>query len=197
MVYSRHGLMIAAERLELSFLCGSRSRLLPFIVAMMGAAVFYGDPRWIGLSWALLAVWLGLHDLARRNAFRQGLAAFSARAVLSGYVWLVYAGGRVTLQGFPYSAGPAVDAILHSVFVGFVLSMVMAHGPIIFPALWKSSMTFTRWFYLPLLILHAGLFCRIFLNRDTGALLNILALGLYAITLLLHRSRGKNLFLRS
>lgn len=187
MVYSRHGLMIAAERLELSFLCGSRSRLLPFIVAMMGAAVVYGVPRWIGLSWALLAVWLSLHDLARRNAFRQGLAAFSARAVLSGYVWLVYAGARVTVQGSP------VDAILHSVFVGFVLSMVMAHGPIIFPALWKSSMTFTRWFYLPLLILHAGLLCRVFLSRDNGALL----LGLYAVTLLLHRSRGKNLFLRS
>jgi len=55
----------------------------------------------------------------------------------------------------------AYDALVHTVFVGFVMSMIFAHELVIVPAVAGIALPFTRAFYLPLALLHASLTARI------------------------------------
>ena len=76
-----------------------------------------------------IGAWELRFDLARRTVARPGLPRFAALGVLAGAAWLVVAGVLLVRHGLP-PAGPMYDAVLHAVFVGFVLSMVFAHAPI-------------------------------------------------------------------
>jgi hypothetical protein len=49
----------------------------------------------------------------------------------------------------------------HAVFVGFVLSMVFAHAPLIFPAVLGLPLTYRPAFYLHVGILHLSLMVRV------------------------------------
>jgi hypothetical protein len=82
-----------------------------------------------------------------------------ALALLAGYAWLVASGFLSLAIGSP-RAGPAYDAILHALFVGFVFSMIFAHAPVIFPAVLGLPVAFRSRFYLHLALLHAGLLLR-------------------------------------
>ncbi len=42
----------------------------------------------LALSWAILATWLLLHDVAWMNLSRPGFPRFTAVCLLAGYVWL-------------------------------------------------------------------------------------------------------------
>lgn len=176
-------LLIAAERLELSF--AARSRAIPAraFSLLLATGVVLSSIRLIGLGWLALALWLAHYDLARRNARRTGLPAFSARAVMLGYGWLAVSGFQLVFWGL---SGANFDRILHGVFVGFVLSMVMAHGPIIFPALLRFPMRFSNWLYLPLIALHVSLAVRVLGPLVSGAMGNLLAVLLFALTAALH-----------
>ncbi|HME69219.1 MAG TPA: hypothetical protein VKM54_05055 [Myxococcota bacterium] len=55
----------------------------------------------------------------------------------------------VLVFGAP-AARPRYDAILHALFLGFVMTMIFGHAPIIFPALLARPMRF-----LPAFTLHA------------------------------------------
>ncbi len=187
-------LLIGAERIELSFLGNSRTPGLRWILGLLGMAALVGSARGQGLGWLLFATWLIRHDLARRNAFRAGLAAYSARAVLAGYGWLAWSGGLLALEGLPYTGGLQFDRVTHGVFVGFVLSMVLAHGPIVLPAVARCGMRFTNLFYLPLLLLHSSLLLRSLGWTAWGAAGNISSLAIFAALLVL-RSRSGNLWL--
>ncbi|MBS2039886.1 hypothetical protein JST97_33180 [bacterium] len=190
-------LLVGAERLELSFLRGRRTRLLWPVVTCLALGVAADLPRLVGLGWLALAWWFSNHDLARHNARRTGLAAYSARSVLAGYFWLSLSGLQLLIGGLPYLAGPAFDRVLHGVFIGFVLSMVLAHGPIIFPALCKAPIRFSGWFYLPLVLLHLSLAMRCFGWREAGAAGNVLAVFLYGLTMVRHYQPGYNPFLQA
>ena len=48
--------------------------------------------------------------------------------MLAGAGWLVITGGLLLVRGLP-AAGPDYDAPLHALFVGFVMSAVLAHAP--------------------------------------------------------------------
>lgn len=190
-------LMIGAERLELSFLRGRRTRLLWPLVTCLALGVAADLPRLLGLGWLTLACWFASHDLARHNARRSGLAAYSARSVLAGYFWLSLSGLQLMAGGLPYLAGPSFDRILHGVFVGFVLSMVLAHGPLIFPALCQVPIRFSNGFYLPLSLLHLSLGLRCFIWREAGAAGTILAVLLYGVTMACHYQPGHNPFIQA
>jgi hypothetical protein len=63
------------------------------------------------------------------------------------------------------------------------MSMVMAHAPVILPAIARVKLQFGWSFYLPIVTLHVSLAIRLGLGAaHAGALLNAAALALFAIT---------------
>ena len=80
-------------------------------------------------------------------------------------------------------AGPYYDAALHAVFVGFVISMIFGHAPIIFPAILGAPINFRPFFYIHFLLLHVSLLIRVagdltnqFEARRLGGILNEVAI---------------------
>jgi hypothetical protein len=141
--------------------------------------------RLSGAGLLALALWLLRYDIARRTVRRTGLTRFIATALLLGYIWLGL-GGALALWFGDVRAGPAYDALLHAVFVGFVISMVLGHAPIIFPAVLRVPMAYDRSCYAPLVLLHASLAVRLVGDlletlalRRSGGLLNAIALLLF------------------
>jgi len=187
-------LTIAAERLEMTRLMRrepvARPSLQATLVALLAGAALSGPaPRLggsvFGLALAALAVWLLAFDIARRTAFTHGLSRYMAVCLLSGYAWLGVAGVAWTCM----SVGlPGRDAALHALGLGFIVSMVMGHAPVILPAVARIKLLFGPWFYAPLVLLHASLALRLgggLANRDlqsAGAVLNALALALFIAT---------------
>jgi hypothetical protein len=134
-----------------------------------------------------LTLWLVRYDVARRTVSQSGLTRFIAVCLLSGYFWLAVSGVIGIGLGSP-GAGPIYDALLHALFVGFALSMVFGHAPIIFPAVLNRPIVFRRAFYLHVALLHVSLVMRltgdlagVSLLRLCGGLLNVAAIGLFLI----------------
>jgi hypothetical protein len=131
-------------------------------------------------------LWLLRFDIARRTIRQKRLTRFIAACLLPGYVWLVASGLLWFRFGGLYTAGPIYDAILHSLFLGFVFSMIFGHAPIIIPSVLRVSVPFRPIFYAHLAFLHLSLLLRIggdlFANlplRMWGGLLNVVALLLF------------------
>lgn len=191
-------LTIAAERLEMTRLTRRHrhagAQLWAVAALMMGGAVAAASGSTagaiglalFGASLVLLSAWLFVHDIARRTLLTEGLSRYMAVCLLAGYGWLAVSGlGWLGLaQGWPVR-----DMALHALGLGFVASMMMAHAPVILPALARVRLRFGAAFYLPLAALHASLVVRIGLGatdpleRGIGAALNALALILFATTL--------------
>ena len=199
-------LTIAAERLELSRLAQPSRRATRFFVALIlldltGTAVgaIHQSGWWlVGTSQLGLALWLFRHDIARRTVRQSGLTRFIAVSLLSGYGWLAISGVLFCCPAAALGAGLAYDAALHSVFVGFVFSMVFGHAPIIFPAVTRLRVRYSPVFYFPLLVLHGSLALRLagdLLSRSdwraTGGLLNAVALLLFVLNTVLSILRGQ------
>ncbi|MFI2752270.1 hypothetical protein ACGIF2_02420 [Cellulomonas sp. P22] len=162
-------LTIAGERLELLRVAapprGVEDAVLVLAQAWCVAAVL--ALLWPAVGYPLLgAVLLTLvgvlvrHDVARRTVRAAGLPRFMAVAMLAGYVWLAVA-GAVWLAGGPVLSGGGYDAVLHSVFLGFVMSMIMAHAPVILPAVVRRPLPYHPVMYTPLAVLHVTLALRV------------------------------------
>lgn len=187
-------LTIAGERLELSrLLQPTRNQQLAFgvgIVLFLGGVVLSAFAYAAGVRLAsagllAIALWLLAFDITRRTIRRHGLARYIAVALLTGYVWLAVA-GLLGLRFGGVTAGFQYDAILHSLFVGFVFSMIFAHAPIILPLLSGLSLTFGPNFYVPLVLLQLSLVLRVLgdltmqqVVRQWGGLLNEVAILLF------------------
>jgi len=200
-------LTIAGERLELSRLLRLSGRhhvffLLAVSVVLAGlllltAGVASGG-RVIGAGMTALACWLLQYDIARRTVRQTGLTRFIAVCLLSGYVWLGV-GGVLTWRFAGILAGPYYDAMLHTVFVGFVFAMIFAHAPIVLPAILdRVTSPYQSALYVPLLLLHASLLLRVvgdlggwWPGRQWGGLLNALAVLLFLLTLAQGLLRGR------
>lgn len=184
-------LIIAGERLELSrILRLPRGATVAFLLLadalVVGAAwaTFSLEPGSVlaGLALLGLSVWLLRFDIARIQVRQKGLSRFIASALLPGYAWLGLGGIFVAASVVaPFSL--VYDAMLHAVFLGFVISMIFAHAPIIFPAVLGLPLPYRPWFYGHLVLLHVGLVLRIAGDlatsepvRQWGALLNGAAL---------------------
>lgn len=148
-----------------------------------------------------LAVWLLRYDIARYTVRKTGLTRFIAVCLLAGYLWLGVGGGLGLFYG-GVTAGLAYDAILHAVFVGFVMSMIFGHAPIIFPAVLGKPMNFSRLFYTHLALLHLSLLLRVLGDvtvwlsaRQWGGLLNVVAILLFiANTVWAVHHSGRNVY---
>ena len=184
-------LTIAGERLELSRML----KLSPTVQRLFGAIVFVllagaalgvvnyaGGMRLLGVGMIAAAAWLLRYDIARRRIKAGGVARFIGISLLSGYVWLAIGGTLALIYG-GMMAGPTYDAILHSIFLGFVFAMIFAHSPIIFPAVLHVPMAYTPRFYSHLVLLHISLILRVagdlipyWPARLWGGMLNVLVL---------------------
>ena len=116
--------------------------------------------RIAGVGLIAQAAWLARFDVARRTVKIGGVTRFMALALLAGYVWLAAAGVLWTGYG-AVGDGPAYDASLHAVFLGFVMSMVFAHAPVIMPAVLRVPLPFRHGFYGHLAVLHLSLGLRV------------------------------------
>lgn len=162
-------LTIAGERLELTrFLKpspGSRQAFVLILLLLLIGAVVGGiwptsGIRVVGAGLLALGLWLMRFDIARRTVRQTGVTRFVAVCLLTGYVWLCVSGG-MALATSDWLPGPLYDAVLHSVFLGFVFAMIFGHAPIILPALLHIPLQFSRFFYVPLIVLQASLLVRV------------------------------------
>ncbi len=198
-------LTIAGERLELNrFLRPKRGAALIFGlgVALVAAGAvsaqinFVLGDRIMGLAFLVLGGWLMMNDIARRTVRMAGLTRYTAICLLSGYVWLVISGLSMLVKP-GQAAGPFYDVNLHSLYVGFVLTMIFGHAPIIVPALTGKHVDWRGHFYLPLVLLHASLLMRIIADhggwlagRQWGGLLNEIALLMFIGVMIAAVRRG-------
>lgn len=163
-------LTIVGERLELSRTVrppeAARAALvLAVAVFLAGAAASMWLPdagyRLAGAGLIAQALWLARFDVARRTVRMGGATRFMAVALIAGYVWLAAAGVTWLANGAPAAGGFTYDAMLHTIFVGFVFSMIFAHAPVIVPSVLGVALPYRRSMYLPLALLHAGLALRL------------------------------------
>jgi hypothetical protein len=162
-------LTIAGERLELSrvtrlsrmarasFACAAGIFAVGVLTAI---GAFTLGVRIAGAGLLGFAGWLAVYDVARRTVRQRGLTRYMASCLLTGYAWLAMAGVLWLRTGLA-SEGPGFDAALHAVFLGFVIGMVMAHAPVIVPAVFRAAVPYRPHFYAHLTLLHASLLLRL------------------------------------
>jgi len=189
-------LTITAERIELSRLTKPSlvtKAILVAIVITFAAALVAGQPwsgsRLLAASLGALALWLCCNDIAVRTIRGSGAARFCAACLLLGYGWLLVA--ALALASWP-PAGSAFghDAAVHAIGLGFVLSMVFAHAPIILPAVIGARVRYVPALYGPVMVLQAAVAARVVgdvMQSDrliaAGAWLTLASLVAYAATL--------------
>jgi hypothetical protein len=188
---------IIGERLELSRLtlppATSRRRLLA-LVGLFAVAVAVA-PIWrsVGLVAGGVALvgqvaWMARHDIARRTVHRPGLPRFAATCMLAGYVWLAVSGALWIAMGLGAGGALLHDALVHALFLGFALSMVMGHAPIIVPAVLRVPLVFRPAVWLPLALLHVSVLARVvadllgsYVVREWALHGNVAALVVFAV----------------
>jgi hypothetical protein len=184
---------ILGERLELAALArltpAGRAAFATQTGVLLAGLVVGGrvGAQLFGAALLAFALWLLRFDVSRRTVKRPGLPRFVALSLLVGYGWLLL-GGVLWLRYGLQLAGPARDAELHAVLVGFVFSMIFGHAPVIFPAVLAIRIPFRRVFYGHLALLHVGVALRVGgdLAGDAtlaryGALLNGAAIGVFFV----------------
>lgn len=187
-------LTIAGERLELARLqMGTHAdagllRVAASVIAAILASLLWpaiGFPL-LGLALLILVGWLVSRDVARRTIHATGLPRFIAGCLLAGYGWLGVAGAVWLLDGTS-AGGVGYDAVVHAVFLGFTISMIMAHAPVIFPAILRRPLPYHPAMIVPAALLHLSLALRLIVGdgyeievaRQIGGALNVTALLLF------------------
>jgi hypothetical protein len=190
-------LTIAGERLELSRVLRPRpAAIITFIiiigVILGGLLLSIGwlalGVRVAGMGLLVLGGWLLRFDIARRTVRQRGLTRYIALCLLPGYGWLMVGGGLWIIGAERFSAGPWYDAMVHTILVGYVFSMIFGHAPIILPAVTGLALPFQPAYYLHLVLLHTGLVLRVIGDlaslpggRQWGGLLNVTAIVLFLL----------------
>jgi hypothetical protein len=198
---------IGGERLELSrvLLLKPLSRtIFKITVAVFSIGLvlslfaFDAGLKLSGLGLILLGGWLLRYDVARYTIKKTGLTRYIAACLLPGYVWLIVGGVLWIGYGGNVFAGLTYDALLHTLFLGFVFSMIFGHAPIIVPAVMPIDITYHWRFYIPLILLQASLVVRVFADlilnqplRMWAGLFNVLAILLFLGNLIFSARRRK------
>lgn len=202
-------LTIAGERLELARVLLLKQTARNSFLAIIGLflagllvsliSLDHGI-RLAGIALLGLGYWLLRFDIARRTIRQKGLTRYIAACLLPGYVWLIVGGLFWLTYGGQYVAGPVYDALLHTIFLGFVFSMIFGHAPVIIPAVLGIKVPYTPLFYTHLVLLHISLVLRVIgdwllwlpLRRWGGLLNEVAILGFLLITAVAVRRGKKN-----
>ncbi|HET8589782.1 MAG TPA: hypothetical protein VFM01_09125, partial [Nakamurella sp.] len=162
-------LLIAGERMELARLGRSDDRaeravLAAAVLLLVVVVLTLLFPGWalpvLGLALLVLVGALLRVDVAVRMLRGRGLPRFSAACLLAGYGWLSLAGAVLLVAPDPW-AGGGYDAVVHAVFLGFTVSMIFAHAPVILPAVLHRPLPYHPAMYVPAALLHAALLLRV------------------------------------
>ena len=182
---------IAAERAELAQLTMGR-RAVPTLVAAsawlslsaVSALLWpgFGD-RIFGVGVLFVALWLIRDDVGRRLIRSEGLRRYNAAALLLGNIWLAVAGLTWVIVGRPEAVG-TYDVVVHGTFLGFAMSMIMAHAPIIFPTVLSRPLPYRPAMWVPLTVLHLGMVVRV-LGALTGSVLYQIGGAMTVVSILL------------
>ncbi|MEA3502671.1 MAG: hypothetical protein U9R47_07835 [Actinomycetota bacterium] len=200
-------LTIAGERLELARLIAttrSARRQLAGAVAVViaGSMIAWAyantGARIAGLGNLLIAIWLLRYDIARRTIRLGGVTRYMATGLLVGYVWLAVSGVLWITTGLEF-ASTGYDAALHTLFLGFIMSMIMAHAPIVIPALAGLAFPFGREMWIPLIFLQISVLVRVagdladaYELEKWGGMLNAVALSLLVLIVVATVIRGEH-----
>lgn len=168
-------LTIVGERLELARLgmpARAASSLLSLSFALCAsviAALLWPDigMRLVGATFLGLTAWLALYDVARRTVRSPGLPRFMACCLLSAQVWLGVAGAVLLIAG-QVTEGAPYDAVVHAVFLGYTMSMIFAHAPVILPAVTRVRLPYHRGMYVAWVLLQLSLLVRLGLGDLAG-----------------------------
>lgn len=198
-------LTIGGERLELARLTmpPTAGRDLVLLGSGLASAIVaatlwpaVGTPL-LGVVLLALTAWLVRHDVARRTINSSGLPRFAASCMLAGQAWLVVAGVIWLLAGATVE-GAAYDALVHAVFLGFTISMIMAHAASILPAVTRVPLPYRSAMYAPWLLLQLSLVLRLCggdalgseLARRIGGAGNAIAVLLFLVVAIGSTMRG-------
>lgn len=198
-------LTVAAERLELSrLLAPPRSSQVIFIVAIV--FIIVGVARgelaadaapFLGFGLLAATIWLIKHDIALRTIRLRVQPRFTAACLLAGYFWLGIA-AIILLVAPPGTNGLSYDASVHAITIGFILSMIFGHAPIILPAVASLRIRYSSMAYAPLALLHLSVLIRIGADlsgqhelRALSGPVTIVALASYAGVLAIASRKNK------
>lgn len=164
-------LTIVGERFELAHLNQDFQKRLPLATLLaaglaVSACFVFFTPRagvFVGVILVALGLLLIRDDIARRTLKARGLPRFCAAAMLAGYFWLLVAGFVWAVAGF-HPAGILYELPVHALTLGFTISMVFAHAPIIIPAVIHKNFPYSGALWVPLVALHVGLLVRFWLS---------------------------------
>ena len=162
-------LTIVGERLELARIAFLDETVETVVEALSVAAVLGACLLLVGQGAHLvagpallgLAVIMAYYDVARRTVRTSGGVRFMAASMLAGYVWLALAGAVWSLWGLDGLGGSAYEIVIHAITVGFAFSMILAHAPVIIPAIVHRALPYHRLMWLPYVLLHAGMAVRV------------------------------------
>lgn len=198
-------LTIAGERLELTRFLPPKpkaNKIFALLLSVTLIGIVTSSMRtdagsvFMGAGLTGLALWLIQFDIARTTIRKSGLTRFVATCLLLGYGWL-FIGGLLFVNKALEPGALFRDAALHAILLGFVMSMVIGHAPIIFPAVMRVKIPYSSAFYLPLVTLHVSICLRItggFLDnvplRVIGAEGNAIAILLFLAVILYQVKSG-------
>lgn len=190
-------LLIGGERLELTRARDPKPLVQDLfraaaIILVGGVALspfeFRLGLRIAGAAMTVLALWLLRNDLAWQSVKQAGWPRFTALNRIAGYFWLAVGGIFWIWFARFFGAGPLYDAMLHTVFLGFVFSAIFAHGPTVLATITQRALPFRDGSYLHAGLLQLSLVIRIAGDlallpggQKWGGLLNALAIALFIL----------------
>ena len=128
--------------------------LFPSILLLGGAAICYLAV--IGITYKVESM-----SLRRLSTIRYPINRYVTIHTTTAYYWITV-GLALLLLRLVWTSNPFLyDAFIHSIGVGYVGTMILAHGPIILPAILKRPMINKTLSLIPLLLLTLGNLIRV------------------------------------
>jgi hypothetical protein len=199
-------LIIVGERIEITkFLPVTKKEKSILFALLIGYVLssflsFHGIGNIVAaLSLIGISLWLLRYDVITISISKHGLTRYVAVALLCGYMALLLCGVfLISLRDSIMS----YDTVVHTFFLGFVFSMIFAHGPIILPGVLGISLKpYHKVFYLWLIVLQVSWLTRAYadnsldpyLRQISGAVSAVAILGYFIslATITIVNTRGK------
>lgn len=162
--------VVTAERLELSKFLPVTKRTKTVLVVLLflfplGLLLpHHSIGKYIsGSSLIGIGIWMLRHDIIRIGLKKSGLTRYNSIALLAGNIWLMITG--LLMIALKDDALFGYDSLVHVFFIGYVFTMIFAHGPIILPGvLGLIYKPYHPILYVWLVSLHISLLIRVLAN---------------------------------